>query len=176
MFTLIPAFYYKSRGIDFFNDVVILKKSKERDGMGECGIELKSKLSTNLIEDFYTILKSANLLDETLVGNRGEIDKQEVFSFPYIKSFVEDLFEKGESKKKLYLSTNQKITGYVLFDVLRPFIQKDVKSFYHFVYYSQKNDFKKVKYESISDSNKRGIDIKVEALLPEFLKKVRFNR
>jgi len=176
MFTLIPAFYYKIQGIDFFKDVVVLKNANGKKSKTKDEIGFQHPISSLLIEDFYKILKSANLIDQTLIGDETEVDVAEVFSFEYVKSFIKEISEKGKTDKRLYLSTNQKMAGYILFDVLRPLIQKDVKSFSHLIYYSQKKSFKKVNYSCISDSNKRGIDRKVEALLPDLLKKVRSSK
>jgi len=82
-----------------------------------------------------------------------------------------DLYEYGQSDNYLYITSNQKELSYLLFDLFKPFLKRDVNTFYNNFFFTQKKSFKPVNYDSISREENRGTIKIISDVLPDFLNK-----
>ena len=112
------------------------------------------------------------IFDRTHLPDLLQKDYEQFFSIEYFKNFLNDLKIKGTTNNPLYLSSNQKVTATIIFEVISPLITDfSVKNYYQYFYYYKNNQFKVVQYNSItSKKNKEQLPLLIRKV--EDLKKV----
>lgn len=174
--TLLPGFYYKTRGIDFFIDFVLNKKEKKLTNEITVEDEIRTPLKKEHIEELYLLLLRSHLLDYTSLQFKTDVDLEKVFSYEHFEKVITELYIYGKSDDYLYITSNQKELSYLLFDLFKPFLNRKVSAFYINFFFTQKKSFKPVNYDSISREENRGIIQTISDALPNFLQKVRFSK
>ena len=154
---LLPPIYYKIKGRDFFDEMkkYFAKRNKEN-------LIIVFKVSENIepfpdefLNKLFDILKF-KIFDKTQLSDLLQKDNEYLFSFEYFKNFLNDLKIQGTTKKPLYLSSNQKVTATVIFEIISPLIINfNVKDYYQYFYYYKNNQFKEVQYNSITSKKNR---------------------
>jgi len=168
--TLLPAFYYKTKGVDFFEDIVN-KKTELISSINKSKETVRKPLDKKRIEDLYSLLLKSHLLDYTSIKFNTNLDLETVYSYKYFEKTILDLYEYGQSDNYLYITSNQKELSYLLFDLFKPFLKRDVNTFYNNFFFTQKKSFKPVNYDSISREENRGTIKIISDVLPDFLNK-----
>lgn len=133
--------------------------------------------SDESVKSLFEHLKDNNFFDTTLIKEKNHmnnIEPTEVFKFEYFKEFINDIRFNGETIKRLYLIADQKTVGFLIFDVFKPIMKRDVtKILDYFYYYQYKNGFKPINYDSINSRSKRSIHPQTQKFLPDFFLKFR---
>lgn len=133
--------------------------------------------SDESIKILFEHLKEKNFFDTTLIREKlhlYNIETEHVFEFEYFKEFINDIRSNGETTKRLYLFADQKTVGFLIFEVFKPILKRDVSKISEYFYYYQiKNGFKPINYDSIISPSKRSIHPQTHKFLPTFLSKFR---
>lgn len=133
--------------------------------------------SDESIKILFEHLKEKNFFDTTLIREKlhlHNIETEHVFEFEYFKEFINDIRSNGETTKRLYLFADQKTVGFLIFEVFKPILKRDVSKISEYFYYYQiKNGFKPINYDSIISPSKRSIHPQTHKFLPTFLSKFR---
>ena len=154
---LLPAIYFKIKGRDFYNEIKkrLAKRNTENSDIVIKPSENIEPFPDEFLNKLHEILKF-KIFDKTQLPEILQKDYEHFFSPEYFKNFLNDLKIQGTTKNPLYLSSNQKVTATIIFEVIRPLIINfNVTNYYQYFYYYKKRQFKSVKYNSMtSEKNK----------------------
>ncbi len=170
---LLPPIYFKIKGRDFYDEIKkrLAKSNKENFVISVKISENSEPFSDEFINKLYDILKF-KVFDKTQLPDLLQKDYEQFFSLEYFKNFLNDLKIQGTTNNPLYLSSNQKVTATIIFEVISPLITNfNVKNYYQYFYYYKDSQFKEVKYNCItSKKNKEQLPLLIRQV--EDLKKV----
>ncbi len=176
---LIPPIYCHVVGKDFFQ---ILKKKFESKAIVnfeinkmkiEAFVEKPTNVSSEILKLLYMILKDSHAFDITKLSYEDQLKYEDKFTLEYLEYFINCTLNKIPCE--LFLTLPQNKVAYLLFEVIKPVLDQNVKDFSERVYYYKSKGFLKINYDGTTSATKKR-EIKSIAPKIDELKKLCYKK